>query len=40
MEGDGKPLSESRWYVWNEPLISIAAASKKAAIPNGLPVRR
>ena len=36
----GKPLSESRWYVWDEPLISVAAPSKKAAIPNGLPVRR
>lgn len=36
----GKPLSEARWKVWEDPVISVAAASKNAAIPNGPPVRR
>ncbi len=36
----GNPLSEPRWYDREVPTTSVELASKKAAIPKGLPVRR
>jgi hypothetical protein len=36
----GNPLSESRRYDREGPMISVEPASKKAAIPKALPVRR
>jgi hypothetical protein len=36
----GNPLSVPRWYDREVPMTSVELASKKAATPKGLPVRR